>query len=133
VATVTDPDASRGFERDLRAVLNATLLGSAGFCCASERSCRASAGQRGFGFAAAQLPYLGERYATVSDGIPYRVMVVSMQVGEAEEFIDIERRREQVVVRIPQTPGQQSPHARRDPRTAGALRSRPDRWRRATL
>lgn len=78
------------------------------FVCASEDLCRDSAKARNFGFAAGQLSYVGDAYGIHKPA----VLVVSMQVGDAEAPITMAQRSDQIRSRIDEAPGQRNPHMR---------------------
>lgn len=99
----------RRYRTALEAALHNRVLDATGrFCCSSGRECRASV--RADGFAAGQLSYVGDHYATESGGRPLRIVVVSMQVGDDEAPVTIERRREQIRSRIPESFAQRNQH-----------------------
>lgn len=79
------------------------------FICANGGCCRASAVDRGFGFAAGQLSYVGDAYACHVDGAPLRILVVSMQVGDREAPVTMVRRAEQISGVVG---GKRNPHMR---------------------
>lgn len=108
-----DIEESRRFAAALEARAGVTLLDPSGtFVCTSHEPCEAPAIRRGMQFAAGQLSYVGDRYACTVEGRPLRVLIVSMQVGDAEAPVTMARRSEQISVRIPETPGQRNPHMR---------------------
>jgi hypothetical protein len=95
----TDPESSQRYVRLLGERLKGVVLDELDkFCCDSGAECRTSVGSDGF--AAGQLSYVGDHYATESAGRPLRVLVVSMQVGDDEAPVTLERRREQIRARI---------------------------------
>lgn len=94
-----DAEASRCYKDRLEDWLTGRVLDPDGrFCCAHGPSCRSSVGTSGF--AAGQMSYVGDRYAVISGGFPLRVLVVSMQVGDDEAPVTLERRRAQIHSRI---------------------------------
>ena len=89
------------------------VLGANGeFICANSRTCCGSATAAGFEFAGGQLSYVGDGYACSVDGRPFRVLVVSMQVGDAEAPVTMRRRTEHILARVPERPGKRNPHMR---------------------
>ena len=82
------------------------------FVCPCGHQCRTSANAKGYGFAAGQLSYVGDAYACNVGASPLRILIVSMQVGDAEAPVSMRRRTEQVRVRISETPGKRNPHMR---------------------
>jgi len=58
------------------------------------------------------LSYVGDRYAAEVGGRPLRVLVASMQVGDAEAPVTMSRRRDQVRSRIAEVPAQRNAHMR---------------------
>jgi hypothetical protein len=103
----TDPTASGGYRRALDDTLRGRVLdGTDLFCCTSGPECVASV--RADGFAAGQLSYVGDHYAAESEGRPLRILIVSMQVGDDEAPVTMERRREQILQRVPETFGQRN-------------------------
>lgn len=106
---MTDPDASMRRRSVLDdALCDRVLDGGSEFCCRHAVSCSASV--RSDGFAAGQLSYVGDHYEASVDGQPFRVLVVSMQVGDDEAPVTMARRREQVRARIPERFGQRNQH-----------------------
>lgn len=105
----TDPATSQRFRRELDLALRGRVLDGGGlFCCPSGTACRESVGSDGF--AGGQLSYVGDHYdAATSDG-PFRILVVSMQVGDDEAPVTMARRREQIRTRIPEQFGQRNQH-----------------------
>lgn len=113
VTTSTNRSESTRYRARLEEALRGKVLGDQGqFNCGHAVRCSASASRKGFGFAGGQLSYIGDSYACDSDGHPFRVLVVSMQVGDAEAPVDMERRSAQIAVRIRQRPGERNPHMR---------------------
>lgn len=113
MGTSIDLEASRQYRERLAAHFTGRVLDAGGqFMCPEAPACRGSAEAAGFAFAGGQLSYVGDAYAASVDGRPFRVLVVSMQVGDAEAPVGPARRIEQVVERIPQRPGKRNPHMR---------------------
>ncbi len=111
--TWVDWQASRRYQDRLVTHFTGRVLGSNGdFVCGSSAACCSSAEARGFGFAGGQLSYVGDAYACAVGDRPFRLLVVSMQVGDAEAPVTMSRRTEQVVERIPEQPGKRNPHMR---------------------
>lgn len=110
---ISDTKESGRFVEALEARLGSSVLDPSGtFVCTSQDQCRDSAAHRGMQFAAGQLSYVGDRYACAVDGRPFRVLIVSMQVGDAEAPVTMARRSEQITARIPETAGRRNPHMR---------------------
>lgn len=65
---------------------------------------------RANGFAAGQLSYVGDHYSVTQNKVPVRILVVSMQVGDDEAPVTLERRREQIRTRIPELFGRRNQH-----------------------
>lgn len=113
VESLVDQVLSRGFRTALEGELSAGVLSPDGLIvCPRHDECRSSAVARGFGFAAGQLSYVGDAYACQVGAVPLRILVVSMQVGDAEAPVTMDRRTEQIAVRIGQRPGERNPHMR---------------------
>lgn len=113
VNTAVDWQASRHYHDRLVSHLTGRLLSRTGeFVCPSSALCSASAQARGFGFAGGQLSYVGDAYACSVGRYPLRLLVVSMQVGDAESPVTMARRTEQIMARVPERPGQRNPHMR---------------------
>jgi hypothetical protein len=111
--TVVDHSASVAYWEALESLLaNRVLEVDGKFICTSEPECRASAEDRNYGFAAGQLSHVGAGYACAAAGIPVRIVVVSMQVGDSEAPVTMRRRATQVAERVPERPGQRNPHMR---------------------
>lgn len=109
IEAVTDIAASAAYRERLDEILRERVLDSGGtFCCASGSSCRASVGAHGF--AAGQLSYVGDHYATTMLQRPLQILIVSMQVGDDEAPVTMARRREQVRTRIPESFGKRNQH-----------------------
>ena len=87
------------------------------FVCKHEKKCRFSAEKLDNSFAPGQLSYVGDGYAAEENGIPMRILIVSIQVG-TNEVISMERRREQILGRMS---GKRNPHMRGVTRTLQAL------------
>ena len=105
----TDPEASRRLRDDLGRGVGDQVLGPDGrFACGFGPACQGSV--RSNGFAAGQLSYVGDHYAVMQGGIPVRILVVSMQVGDDEAPVTLERRRQQVRSRIPESFGERNQH-----------------------
>lgn len=105
----TDPTSSLRYRRTLEAAMCDQVLDHQNrFCCSSGSDCRASVGADGF--AAGQLSYVGDHYVAESAGRPLRIVVVSMQVGDDEAPVTMERRREQVRARIREPFGLRNQH-----------------------
>ena len=97
---ITDRIAARRYRQRLEAYCSNYVLDlNYGFCCAHETECRCSVESQGNSFAAGQLSYVGDGYAVKMDGIPTRILVIPMQVGENAVF-GMDERREQVRRRI---------------------------------
>jgi hypothetical protein len=108
-----DRQASRLYYDRLVTYFTGRVLGPNGqFVCPESAVCCGSAEARGFGFAGGQLSYVGDAYACSVGGRPFRVLVVSMQVGDAEAPVTMARRTEQVGERILERPGKRNPHMR---------------------
>lgn len=92
---LTDPTASEHYRARLDEYLHRVVDADGTFQCPSGDRCAGSVTQ-GHGLAQGQLSYVGDRYAAKVDGRSLRVLVVSMQVGDAEAPVTMLRRREQV-------------------------------------
>jgi len=124
--SVINPVVSQRFRDALKAHLSGVVLNHDGtVVCASLDRCQSSAVAKGYGFAAGQLSYVGDAYACEAEGRPLRVLTVSMQVGDAEAPVTMERRSEQITVRIPQRPGERNPHMRGVTRSLQVLHGLP--------
>ena len=111
MALIADRTAARRYRADLEAYLHAVVSPDGSFCCAAAAQCRPSV-RPGHALAEGQLSYVGDGYV-VSDGDrELRVLIVSMQVGDAEAPVSMTRRSEQVGVRVPQRPHQRNAHMR---------------------
>ena len=111
MTTAIDASLSARYQADLRDYLRAVVSEDGTFCCNSADHCRSSI-PGNHGLAAGQLSYVGSGYATTDDHKPLRILVVSMQVGDAEAPVSMGRRTEQVRVRIPQAPKDRNAHMR---------------------
>jgi len=111
MAVVVDQAESLRYRTELQGYLDRIVSVGGVFCCQAARVCRASV-RAGHGLAEGQLSYVGDGYAIQDAGTDLRVLVVSMQVGDAEAPVTMSRRREQVRVRIPQQPKDRNPHMR---------------------
>jgi hypothetical protein len=112
MAVMVDRDESRRFRDELADYLTCVVARDGSFCCPSADCwCRGSIA-RGHHLAEGQLSYVGDAYATHDAGQDLRILVVSMQVGDAEAPVTMSRRREQVRVRIPEQPKDRNAHMR---------------------
>jgi hypothetical protein len=112
MASYCDSEATSRFRDRLCAILDSRVLSpQSGFCCGSASACMESM-PAGWDFAAGQLSYVGDGYARVVDGVPYRVLVVSMQVGDTEAPVTMARRAEQISRRRDQPFSHRNPHMR---------------------
>jgi hypothetical protein len=106
-----DRDASTTFRDDLAGYLSG-VVDNGQFVCPSRNTCEGST-KRGWAFAGGQLSYVGDGYATFDGGVPVRVLVISMQVGDGEAPVSMARRKEQVVERVaPTAANPRNPHMR---------------------
>jgi hypothetical protein len=103
-----DWQSSRTYSDRLNTYFTRIVSPDGQFICPDAAECRNSAP----GVAGGQLFYVGDAYACSVDGRSFRVLVVSMQVGDAEAPVTMARRTEQVLERVPQRPGQRNPHMR---------------------
>ena len=111
--STVDLALSRRYRESLEAELSGQILtGDGAFVCTHGATCRSSASAKSFGFAAGQLSYVGDAYACQVGDAPLRILIVSMQVGDAEAPVSMTRRAEQLATRIPETPGMRNPHMR---------------------
>lgn len=109
ILAITDPELSARYRIAYSESVRRQVLDDDGrFCCVNGTTCRSSVGAHGF--AAGQLSYVGDHYAAVSDGAPLRVLIVSMQVGDDEAPVTLDRRREQMRARIPEPFGGRNQH-----------------------
>ncbi len=111
MATLTDLAISQGYRRRLDEYLHRVVSAEGRFQCPAGERCAGSVAS-GHGLAQGQLSYVGDRYAAEIDGRSFRVLVASMQVGDAEAPVTMSRRREQIRVRIPELPAQRNAHMR---------------------
>ncbi|TCK22770.1 hypothetical protein EV378_6779 [Pseudonocardia endophytica] len=93
------------------------LLGQGGMVCASRDECRRSAlftknaaPRAGVAFAEAQLPHVGQHFDLVEGETALRILIVGMEMGEAEEWISIERRRQQIMASAAKPMMARNPH-----------------------
>lgn len=108
-----DRALSERYHTSLESELSNRIVDDAAtFICPRGDECRTSASAKGYSFAAGQLSYVGDAYACSVATAPLRILIVSMQVGDAEAPVTMRRRTEQVHVRIPETPGKRNPHMR---------------------
>jgi hypothetical protein len=108
--SVVDRDLSSAYTARLAEFLTSTVVDAQErFICTHASQCESSASAERYGFAGGQLSYVGAGYACVVAGRPMRVLVLSMQVGDAEAPVTMTRRSEQVLARI-QPP--RNPHMR---------------------
>lgn len=112
-----DRSASLRYYDAVRSYYAETVLDEARCCCAKLDRCRSSAAPSDF--AAAQLSFVGPRYAMQRDGAPWRVVVVSMQTGESEAHMTMARRDEQFRTRVEQSFSERNAHIKG---TTSALR-----------
>lgn len=96
----TFPLATERRARDLATYMDANVLDQSSFHCSSERSCRQDAlflkngtPRADRSFWEGQMSHVGKFYDTESSGIPWRVMVVGMEVGRPQEHITLLERR----------------------------------------
>lgn len=66
----------------------------------------------GHELAEGQLSYVGDGYVVHVDGREERILIVSMQVGDPEAPVTMDRRKDQVQVRVPQLPKDRNAHMR---------------------
>lgn len=111
VALHVDLDRSAAYRKQLDRYLSCVLDRSDAFCCTSGSECRASL-PIDHEFAAGQLSYVGDGYVVTDGAREQRILVVSMQVGDAEAPVTVKRRREQIRQRIAQRPEVRNPHMR---------------------
>jgi uracil-DNA glycosylase len=111
--TSVDLALSERYHASLESELSDRIVGDAGaFLCPCADECRTSASTKRYGFAAGQLSYVGDAYACRVATAPLRILIVSMQVGDAEAPVTMRRRTEQIHGRILEAPGKRNPHMR---------------------
>ncbi len=103
-----DVGLSGEFQRRVQDYYGANVLASRECICEHHRQCHESA--RPNHFAAAQLSFVGDRYAIELDSRPWRIAIVSMQTGEVESPITMSRRREQFSQRVTEDFMQRNAH-----------------------
>ena len=102
-------DASRRYQEAVDEYYADRVLDSEeAFICIHGGACTASAVPNTF--AAAQLSFVGDNYAMERNGMPWRIVVVSMQTGVPEAPITMTRRREQFASRVAETFSQRNAH-----------------------
>lgn len=102
-----DSTASKQLQNQLADYYHRSVLDTnASFVCQSAVACQASVSLPSY-FAAGQLSYVGDAYATDVDGRPFRILVVPMQIGQGQRGITMTIRAEQVLVRVN---GDRNPH-----------------------
>lgn len=111
MAVVTDSAQSAEFRRSLESYLHNVVSADGRFCCESAEECSRSIRPENQ-FASGQLSYVGDGYAASIDDTPFRVLVVSMQVGDAEAPVTMARRQAQIQTRVNQPPASRNPHMR---------------------
>jgi hypothetical protein len=111
VTLTADRSASQEYRLALEDYLTRVVSRDGSFCCASAPSCRASV-RAGHQLAEGQLSYVGDGYVVSVDGREERILIVSMQVGDSEAPVTMDRRKDQVHVRVPQLPKERNAHMR---------------------
>jgi hypothetical protein len=109
----TNPDATaRRTARLAEYMSNAVLDDEKAFRCSSFRRCQESAETKpGVKFFEGQLSHVGLHYDATVDGAPFRVLVVPLDAGHERSRVSlIERREEQVRVRIGESWGDHNQH-----------------------
>ena len=97
-----DSSASAQFREQLTRYYDDSVLDpSAKFVCRHGAACERSINDQWY-FAAGQLSYVGDAYATKIDGAPYRILMIPMQVGQGQHGITMTIRAQQVLDRIGQ-------------------------------
>ena len=110
-ATTADCAATARRLADLERYMARRVLGPAGFCCGSERSCRASVPD-GIAFHPGQLSHVGAHYDVSVGATALRVLVVGMDTGRTDEEVTLAARRRQIEGRIAQPFNRRNPHMR---------------------
>lgn len=111
VKAFTDSDLSEQYTAALSAYSEDIVGADGRFICTSGDRCRRSV-PVGNGFAAGQLSHVGAGYAAKLDDSAVRVLVVSMQVGDAEAPVSMQQRSVQIEDRIRERFGQRNAHMR---------------------
>lgn len=107
----TDRSESAEYGDELREYLHRVVSPDGHFCCNSASRCESSIRPE-HGLASGQLSYVGRGYAASDDGRDLRILVISMQVGDNEAPVTMERRHEQIQIRVPQLPKDRNAHMR---------------------
>lgn len=111
----TDPNATIRRVRRLAEYMSDSVLDDEkAFKCSSFRSCKESTeAKRGVRFFEGQLSHVGLHYDTTVDGAPFRVLIVPLDAGNERSRVSlVERRDEQVRVRIGESWRDHNPHMR---------------------
>lgn len=106
-----DRSVSQEYRLALEDYLTRIVSRDGSFCCASAPSCRESV-RAGHHLAEGQLSYVGDGYVVRVDGREVRILIVSMQVGDSEAPVTMDRRKDQVHVRVQQLPKDRNAHMR---------------------
>lgn len=109
----TDRNATARRVTRLAAYMSASVLDDEkAFRCSSFRSCKESAETKpGVRFFEGQLSHVGLHYDTTVDSAPFRVLIVPLDAGHERSRVSlIERREEQVRVRIGESWSDRNPH-----------------------
>lgn len=108
---IADRSATQRYRAELEAYLSAVVSPDGAFCCPAAEACRASV-RAGHALAEGQLSYVGDGYVVRDGDRELRLLIVSMQVGDAEAPVSMTRRAAQVQVRVPQRPDHRNAHMR---------------------